>query len=78
MNAETKTETEPPEETEPPKEKVKTEGETEETETKTDDVKIDKRATNKEEGNTGGDIPTSSVNFYKKSGRDMFGRRIRN
>lgn len=50
------------------------EDETDEVEKKTDEVEINKRATEKEDNV---DVPNSSSNFYKKSGRDMYGRRIK-
>ena len=72
--AETKAETE--EEVEPEKEDVadKTEEvEVKKTETKTDDVEINKRQTTKTEN-----VETvSETNFYKLSGRDSFGCRIK-
>lgn len=57
-----------PEEDEEPEEEPEVE------EDKTEEVEINKRATKKEEDIV---VPQTSTNFYKKSGRDMYGRRTK-
>ena len=68
---------EEPEDEETPEDEEKEEEPQKEEETpkdKTDDVKINKRETKKQEEV---DIPQTTSNFYKKAGRDPFGCKIR-